>query len=212
MKKFSKGMSFDFDKESDHLRHIKVKLMWEYDKSKNNGLKLDADLTLAVLQTVGKNNDGTIVKNIFAEDEGYLVFYNSPLKDKVKGDIWTPGKEIHHTGDCQTGEEGEEADIFLDKLHTKVDEIPIIATIHKGEERNQNWGSLKGRLQILNHDTGEILGEYDFGSEIPAATASHVGSIVRTENGFKYESIGSGFNASLSQFIDNWVQEPDLPI
>lgn len=213
MRKMSKNMKFDFDKDEDHLRHIRVDMTWNGPENipGQRRVKFDADMSLAILQSVGRNDAGEIVKHIYAEDEDYFAFYGMENKQE-DGSYLTPNGEIHHTGDCQTGAEGESATILLDKVPELADEISIIGTIHKGEERDQNWGKLNAVLSIVNVDTDEELARFELGTEIGDATAVQVGSFTRTEEGWQFTAFGTGFKARIQDMVAVWEEEPTQPL
>lgn len=218
--KLSKGMKFDLRKDDDVLRHLRVTLEWQSSAYLTEEVmklppqlrpKFDADLTLAVLSTVGKNADGTPHRNIFAEDERYLVYYGNIVKTMVNGEkvevLETPNKEIIHSGDDRTGDDGESAEIYLDRLSDKVDEISIVGSIHKADERGQNWNLLNAKCYLDNIDTGERLCEYDLGSQMGDATAVHFGSIYCNEDGdWEFAAIGEGHQAGLGAFVELWTE------
>lgn len=217
IKKLSKNMKFDLDKDGDFLQHIRVSLEWngeEYMKQVNGRRppKFDADLSIAMLQLVGKDEAGEGVLNIYAEDEAFLAYYGNIAENEET--YTTPNGEIFHSGDCRTGHEGEEADIYFDKMPEKVDEISIVGTIHRGTERGQNWGNLNAKLLITNMDTDEIIAEYDLSRDVANSTAIHVGSFYKDADGhWTFMAIGKGYESgSLKDFIEVWTQVPVSPL
>lgn len=225
--KLSKGMSFNLEKDDDVLHHLRVRLIWNDSKYKNS--QFDADLTIAMLEDRNnlnsKDNAGRI---IYGEEESNLVFYRSDNRyfvdktPRVKTtyeesqmitnrdrpiNICSAHDEIIHTGDNRDGSgDGEEAEIFLDKMQPDVSEIVIVGTIHKGRQRNQNWGALDAKLILENCDTGEQIAELNMGEKLSEYTAVHFASIYRDENDkWKFECIESGNNSGLEYFIEHWI-------
>lgn len=203
--KLSKGMKFNLDKAGDKYHNLRVVLTW--DKSAYGNATFDADLTIAVLENVGVRADGSPRRNIYAEDPNYLVYYNSPKVERNGGMvITTPLGEIVHTGDDRNGEDGEEAEIYLDKFSKDVAEIAIVGTIHKGEQRRQNWSALNAKLTLINLDNNEVLTEIDLGNKLPDMTAVQFASLYRDENGdWQFESVEVGHRGGLETFIEFWT-------
>jgi len=231
----SKGMTFNLDKEGDHLRHLRVILKW--DGSSYEGKQFDADLTVAMLEYLGERPDGSRRLNIYGEDEANLVFYGSenryfvdtnprslikmvtgPNGKEVPEDTLEQNKnrpinicsahdEIIHTGDNRNGEgEGEVAEIFLDRMGEDVAEIAIVGTIHKGKQRRQNWGDLNATLVLQNIDTGENLAEISLGRTLSNDTAVQFASLYRDESGdWQFTRMDSGSDVGLDFFIEHWV-------
>lgn len=204
--KMSKGMKFDLDKPGDTYHRLRVVLSW--DASVYGNATFDADLTLAVLENVGVRPDGSPRRNIYAEDPNYLVYYNSQKvknKDGIEV-IMTPKGEIIHTGDDRDGSIGEEADINLDLLANDAVEIPIVGTIHKGAQRNQNWADLKAKLMLINIVNNEVLAEIDLGNKLPNMTAVHFASIYREQDSkWTFQAVESGYDGGLETFIEFWT-------
>lgn len=213
MKKMSKNMKFNFDKDADGLRHIRVDMTWDAPANVpgQRRVKFDADMSIAILQPVGRNANGEIVKHIFAEDEDYFAFYGMENKQE-DGSYLTPNGEVHHTGDCQTGHVGESATILLDKVPEKADEIAIIGTIHMGEERNQNWSKLNAHLSIYDIENDELLAVFDLGNDLGDATAVQVASFFRTADGWELETFGIGFKARIQDMVAIWEEHPVTPL
>ena len=207
-----KKMKFKIDKDGDHISRIRVKL--EYDPTvypkEANGPIFDADLTIAMLEDCGTREDGSVRRNIYAEDPRYVVFYGNEVTlnegtAQERKVLKSPNDEVIHTGDDRLIENGETAEIYLDRMDSGITEIAIVGSIHRGVKRRQCWKDLNAKLILENMDTNEIIAQVNLSDRLPDATAVHFVSIYRDAEGqWQVESIEVGYESGLEPFLDFW--------
>lgn len=214
-KNLTKKMKYRLEKDGDTIKHVAVRLIWNgsvyTETTSARKPKFDADLTTALLQHVGYDESDNPVLNVFAEDEMNINYYGNIEEPETT--YTTPNGEIFNNGDCRTGEEGEEHQIFFDKVDPLVVEIPVIGTIHKGKERKQNWGVLNAKMILENLDSGEILAEYDLSADVGDCTAFHAGSFYRDGDNWEFQTMGVGYPTGvLLDFFESWEKSPVKPL
>ncbi len=115
----------------------------------------------------------------------------------------TPCGALTHSGDARTGvttDIDELITIFGDKVGSEVNEIPIFVTVHGGA----TFAGVKSASITIKDDEGKVLGEYQLTNEFAAFNAVQMGSLIRSDKGWEYAPVGSGFmgdfNAVLGYF------------
>ncbi|MDR1181414.1 MAG: TerD family protein, partial [Bacteroidales bacterium] len=121
-----------------------IGLGWDANSS-NTGVDFDLDASVFIL---GEN------KKCLSDE--YFVFYNN---------LKSPDGAVEHTGDNQTGAgDGDDESIKVDlsKINPNAAEIIVVVTIHKAEERRQNFGQVRNSfVRIYNPDNSEELLKYE---------------------------------------------------
>ena len=108
------------------LSKVGVGLGW--DPNQSTGYDFDLDASAFMLGENGK----------LPQDE-FFVFYNNPL---------SPDQAVESSGDDMTGGNSDGGDdetlsVDLTKIDARIKEIIFTVTIHKAEERRQNFGQVR---------------------------------------------------------------------
>ena len=130
-----KGQRISMDKG---LSLVGVGLGWD----PNEGTGFDFDLDAAAFM-LGSNGQ------IPAQE--YFVFYNN--MKSPDGSVETTGDDL--TGGNSDGGDDETLNVDLTKVSPQIQEIVFTATIHKAEERRQNFGQVRNsyiRIQLPEPD------------------------------------------------------------
>lgn len=136
------------------------------------------------------------------EDE-FFVFYNN---------LQSPDGAVMSSGDDLTGdssEEGEDAEtltVDLTRIDPRIQEIVFTATIHKAEERKQNFGQVRNAyIRIYNALTNEEIAKYDLEEDFSVETGVEFGRIYRKNNVWKFDAMGIGNRGGLQYLVDKYV-------
>ena len=117
------------------------------------------------------------------EDE-YFVFYNN---------LQSPAGAVEHTGDN------------LSKIDPRATAINFVVTIHKADERRQNFGQVRNAfIRIYNSDTGEEILRYDLDEDFSIETAVEFGRLYKRNGEWKFEAIGTGQKAGLAEYLNKY--------
>ncbi|MDR2475916.1 MAG: TerD family protein [Bacteroidales bacterium] len=164
-----------------------VGLGWDANAS-TTGQAFDLDASLFIL---GEN------KRLVSDE--YFIFYNN---------LKSPDGAVEHTGDNQTGAgEGDDESIKVDlsKINPLATEICIVVTIHKAEERRQNFGQVRNSfVRIYNPDTNEELLKYELEEDFSIETAVEFGRIYKRNGEWKFEAIGTGQKGGLEEYLKKY--------
>lgn len=129
----------------------------------------------------------------------FFVFYNNLI---------SPDEALVHTGDNLTGEgEGDDESIEIDltKIDPRIKEICFVVTIHKADERRQNFGQVRNAfIRIYNTDTGEEILRYDLDEDFSVETAVEFGSLYKRNGEWKFRAIGDGQKAGLAKYVNKY--------
>jgi tellurium resistance protein TerD len=169
------------------LPKFTIGLGWDTNSS-STGVDFDLDASAFIL---GEN------KKLLSDE--HFVFYNN---------LKSPDGAVEHTGDNLTGEgEGDDESIRIDlsKISPNASEICFVVTIHKADERKQNFGQVNNAyIRILNQDNGEELIHFDLGEDFSIETAVVVAELYRHNGEWKFNAIGSGFSGGLAALCRNF--------
>jgi len=164
-----------------------IGLGWDTNQS-STGTDFDLDASAFIL---GEN------KKILADE--YFVFYNNTK---------SPDGAVEHTGDNLTGEgEGDDESIMIDlyKIDPRATEICFVVTIHKADERRQNFGQVRNAfIRIFNQATGEEILRYDLDEDFSIETAVEFGRLYKRNGQWKFEAIGTGQKAGLAEYLEKY--------
>lgn len=129
----------------------------------------------------------------------FFVFYNNLI---------SPDEALEHTGDNLTGEgEGDDESIEIDltKIDPRIKEICFVVTIHKADERRQNFGQVRNAfIRIYNTDTGEEILRYDLDEDFSVETAVEFGSLYKRNGEWKFRAISDGQKAGLAKYVNKY--------
>lgn len=169
------------------LQKFTIGLGWDTNSS-STGDDFDLDASAFIL---GEN------KKLLSDD--YFVFYNN---------LKSPDEAVEHTGDNLTGEgEGDDESIRVDlsKISPAAYEICFVVTIHKAEERKQNFGQVHNSfIRIYNTDTNEEIMKYELEEDFSIETAVEFGRLYKKNGQWKFEAIGVGQKQGLQEFFNKY--------
>lgn len=164
-----------------------IGLGWDANASgASQGFDLDASVFI-----LGEN------KKLLSDE--HFIFYNN---------LKSPDGAVEHTGDNQTGEgEGDDESINVDlsKITAGAAEIIVIVTIHKAQERKQNFGQVKNSfIRIYNLETREELLKYELEEDFSVETAVEFGRIYKKNGEWKFEAVGVGQKGGLEDYLNKY--------
>ena len=171
------------------LSKVGVGLGW--DPNQSTGYDFDLDASAFMLGENGK----------LPQDE-FFVFYNNPL---------SPDQAIESSGDDMTGGNSDGGDdetlsVDLTKIDARIKEIIFTVTIHKAEERRQNFGQVRNSyIRIYNAVSDEEIARYDLDEDFSVETAVEFGRLYKRNGEWKFEAVGQGYKGGLQFFVDKYV-------
>ena len=171
------------------LSKVGVGLGW--DPNQSTGYDFDLDASAFMLGEDGK----------LPQDE-FFVFYNNPL---------SPDQAVESSGDDMTGGNSDGGDdetlsVDLTKIDARIKEIIFTVTIHKAEERRQNFGQVRNSyIRIYNAVSDEEIARYDLDEDFSVETAVEFGRLYKRNGEWKFEAVGQGYMGGLQFFVDKYV-------
>lgn len=169
------------------LLKFTIGLGWDTNTS-STGSAFDLDASVFIL---GEN------KKLISDE--YFIFYNN---------LKSPDGAVLHTGDNLDGEgEGDDESIKLNLnlIISQAVEIVIVVTIHKAEERKQNFGQVHNSfIRIFNTDTQEEILKYELEEDFSVETAVEFGRIYKRNGQWKFEAIGVGQKGGLQEYLNKY--------
>jgi tellurium resistance protein TerD len=164
-----------------------IGLGWDANSS-STGVDFDLDASVFIL---GEN------KKCLSDE--YFVFYNN---------LKSPDGAVEHTGDNLTGAgDGDDESIRVDlsKINPNATEIIVIVTIHKAEERHQNFGQVRNSfVRIYNPDNNEEILKYELEEDFSVETAVEFGRIYKRNGEWKFEAVGAGQKGGLDVYLNRF--------
>ena len=171
------------------LSKVGVGLGW--DPNQSTGYDFDLDASAFMLGENGK----------LPQDE-FFVFYNNPL---------SPDQAVESSGDDMTGGNSDGGDdetlsVDLTKIDARIKEIIFTVTMHKAEERRQNFGQVRNSyIRIYNAVSDEEIARYDLDEDFSVETAVEFGRLYKRNGEWKFEAVGQGYKGGLQFFVDKYV-------
>ena len=169
------------------LQKFTIGLGWDTNSS-STGVDFDLDASAFIL---GEN------KKLLSDEN--FVFYNN---------LKSPDGSVEHTGDNLTGEgEGDDESIRIDlsKIIPNAYEICFVVTIHKADERKQNFGQVHNSfIRIYNTDTRREIMKYELEEDFSIETAVEFGRLYRRNGQWKFEAIGVGMKGGLQDYVNKY--------
>ena len=169
----------------------KVGVGFGWDPNQSTGYDFDLDASAFMLGENGK----------LPQDE-FFVFYNNPL---------SPDQAVESSGDDMTGGNSDGGDdetlsVDLTKIDARIKEIIFTVTIHKAEERRQNFGQVRNSyIRIYNAVSNEEIARYDLDEDFSVETAVEFGRLYKRNGEWKFEAVGQGYKGGLQFFVDKYV-------
>lgn len=174
------------------LCHLKVEMGWKVNPDANPPYDLDASTFL-----IGQSGQ--------IENEYDFVFYNSPNKIDVNGELRPCSVDKSVLGsvddlgddDDDTGEGNEEIEVDLTKTSSSVKEILFTVSIYwnpndSGDPRKKyNFGQVRDAyIQIVNAVSGEVICRYDLDEDFSTSKGVEFGRLYRRGSEWKFQAIG----------------------
>lgn len=175
----SKGGNVSLSKEAPGLSNILIGLGW--DVRATDGAAFDLDASCFLLNADGK-----------VRSDGDFIFYNN---------LKSSDGSVEHTGDNLTGEgdgDDEAVKVDLSRVPADVTKIAVAVTIHDGEARRQNFGSVSNAfVRIVDSSNGKEITRYDLTEDSSTETAMIFGEVYRHGEEWKFRAVGQGFAGGL---------------
>ena len=171
------------------LSKVGVGLGW--DPNQSTGYDFDLDASAFMLGENGK-----------LPQDDFFVFSNNPL---------SPDQAVESSGDDMTGGNSDGGDdetlsVDLTKIDARIKEIIFTVTIHKAEERRQNFGQVRNSyIRIYNAVSNEEIARYDLDEDFSVETAVEFGRLYKRNGEWKFEAVGQGYKGGLQFFVDKYV-------
>lgn len=175
-----KGGNVSLSKEAPGLSSVTVGLGW--DVRKTDGKPFDLDASAFVVGA-----DGKVLSN------DHFIFYNNKA---------SPDGAVIYGGDNLTGEgDGDDETIKVDfnKLAEAVDKVVIGVTIHEGQERGQNFGSVSNAFaRVVNDADGKEIARFDLSEDASMNAAMIFVELYRRNGEIKVKAVGEGWESGLA--------------
>ena len=183
----SKGGNVNLSKEAPGLTKAALGLGW--DNRATDGADFDLDAVAFLVDANGK----------VAADSDF-IFYNN---------LKSADGSVEHTGDNTTGAgdgDDEQVLVNLTNVSADVQEIIFVVTIHDADTRGQNFGQVSNSfIRLINEDTVEEVAKYELDEDYSSETAIEFGKLYRKDGSWRFQAVGTGFNAGLQGFVDKYI-------
>jgi len=184
----NKGGRVNLTKEVPNLNKIKMGLGWDTNRS-DTGSSFDLDGSVFLVDRNGKTTE-----------EKNFIFYNN---------LQSADSSVRHTGDNLTGEgEGDDEQVLVDLLRVSSDiqEIVFVVTIHEAEQRRQNFGQVSNSIiRLVNDESNQEILRYELDEDYSTETAIEFGKLYRKDDTWRFQAVGTGYNAGLQGFVDKYM-------
>jgi len=184
----NKGGRVNLSKEAPNLRKIQMGLGWDVNRS-DTGTQFDLDGSVFL---VGSNGKTTLETN--------FVFYNN---------LQSADGSVIHTGDNRTGDgAGDDEQILVDltRVSSDIQEIVFVVTIHEAHLNRQNFGQVSNAIiRLVNEETNQEIVRYELDEDYSTETAIEFGKLYKKGNSWRFQAVGTGYNAGLQGFVDQYI-------
>lgn len=93
----------------------------------------------------------------------------------------------------------------MTSITSQATEIVIVVTIHKADERKQNFGQVHNSfIRVFNTDTQEEILKYELEEDFSVETAVEFGRIYKKNGQWKFEAIGVGQKGGLQEYLNKY--------
>ena len=168
------------------LSNVLVGLGW--DPRRAAGEEFDLDSSAFML---------TGARTVRGDDD--FVFYNQK-KSKCGS--------VEHLGDNRTGEgEGDDEQILVNlaTVPQDVEHIVFTVTIHKADERRQNFGQVDNAfIRIVDNSNNEEIARFDLTDDACIDQSMIFGELYRRNGEWKFKAIGQGVAGGLAQVAQSF--------
>ena len=184
----SKGGRVNLSKEAPGLKNILIGLGWDANSS-DTGKEFDLDASVFLIGANGKTTKETD-----------FVFYNN---------LKSTDESVEHMGDNRTGEgdgDDEAIKVDLSKVGADIQEIIIVVTIDQAAERSQNFGQVSNSfVRVIDESSSKELLKFELDEDYSTETAIEFGKLYRKDGSWRFQAVGTGFNAGLQGFVDKYI-------
>ena len=163
-----------------------VGLGWDSNAS-NTGEAYDVDASVFILGENGK-----------LLSDNHFIFYNN---------LKSPDAAVIHSGDNTTGAgdgDDEQIQIDLSKISPEAAEISFVVTIHKAQDRRQNFGQIRNSFIRIIDASNTVLVKYELDEDFSIETAVQFGRIYKRNNEWKFEAVGNGMKGGLQDYLTKY--------
>lgn len=186
----TKGERFNLVKEAPDLKQIEVGLGW---KVSDRSQQYDLDVSVFMLGADGK-----------IPDEKYFVFYNN--SESLDG-------SVKHSGDNKNADkEGNNQKFYIDltKISPAIEEMLFVVTIDEAKTKNQRFSQIENAfIKLSDRSTNKELVRYDLKESFDRETAVEFGRFYKKSGEWRFQAVGTGYNAGLQTFVDKYYVEKD---
>ena len=174
-------------RESISAPKFTVGLGWDSNTS-STGEAFDLDASVFILGASGK-----------LLSDNHFVYYNN---------LKSPDQAVIHVGDNTTGAgdgDDEKITIDLSKISGDVVEISFVVTIHKAQERRQNFGQIRNSfIRVVDESNNSELVKYELDEDFSIETAVQFGRIYKKNSEWKFEAVGAGMKGGLQDYLTKY--------
>lgn len=173
-------------RESISAPKFTVGLGWD-SNTNNTGEPYDVDASVFILGENGK-----------LLSDSHFIFYNN---------LTSPDTAVTHSGDNTTGAgdgDDEQIQIDLSKISPDAAEISFVVTIHKAQERRQNFGQIRNSFIRIIDGSNTVLVKYELDEDFSIETAVQFGRIYKRNNEWKFEAVGNGMKGGLQDYLTKY--------
>ncbi len=164
-----------------------VGLGWDSNTS-STGEGFDLDASIFILGANGK-----------LLSDSHFVYYNN---------LKSPDGAVAHTGDNTTGAgdgDDEKVNVDLSRIAGEVSEISFVVTIHKADERKQNFGQIRNSfIRIVDNSTNTEIVKYELDEDFSIETAVQFGRLYKKNTDWKFEAVGVGMKGGLQDYLNKY--------
>jgi tellurium resistance protein TerD len=163
-----------------------VGLGWDSNSSAS-GEGFDMDASVFILGDNGK-----------LLSDHHFIFYNN---------LKSPDQSVIHSGDNTTGAgdgDDEQIQIDLSKISSDAAEISFVVTIHKAQDRRQNFGQIRNSFIRIIDGSNTVLVKYELDEDFSIETAVQFGRIYKRNNEWKFEAVGNGMKGGLQDYLTKY--------
>ena len=130
--------------------------------------------------------------------DSHFIFYNN---------LKSPDQAVIHSGDNTTGDgdgDDEQVQIDLSRISPDAAEISFVVTIHKAQERRQNFGQIRNSFIRIIDGSNTVLVKYELDEDFSIETAVQFGRIYKRNNEWKFEAVGNGMKGGLQDYLTKY--------
>ena len=183
-----KGGRVNLSKEAPSLNNMTVGLGWD-DNASDTGSDFDLDASVFLVNENKKTNN-----------DNDFIFYNN---------LKSSDGSVEHTGDNLTGAgdgDDEKIKVNLSDVDSNIHEIIFVVTIHDADNKNQNFGQVSNAfIRIVDNENGKEITKFELDEDYSVETSIEFGKLYRRQGSWRFQAVGTGFNAGLQGFVDKYM-------